>query len=435
MPENTAAWEREKTFCGVPLREILKAVLKIIGAIFAAVFPYLLILAAMAGFCDAVFQILNPWDFNPTDFWSKMSLLSESGWETFACGDTSMLGGTSDYQTALCGLARGLREIDHGGKTNRGLVQFVKNAADTRCGYVWGWHGQEITAKSMEAWQHSGAAQSGEACSSDADVEITLAGWHNKPGFDCSGLIIGYMCFNPSVYADHTDPYPLTDSERGLIEQTVANEAEGEPYEGQMAIAQCILDTCLAARERPGRVVVKGQYAVDGSLPITASVKSAVSDVFDNGRRAVDAPIRYFYQPGLVQSGWHESLAYVTTIGHHKFFAAQDYDYGFTGNTHGYGYRTTASLYETCIEHGKKGNWGTLSANQKFMPPNVPVGAVVLRNGHAGIYIGNDPDKGAVIVEAAGFDEGVKYSTGLNSVRSGENQFTWWAKLPAVTYE
>ena len=407
------------------------------ASIISAILPILLILALIMGFCYAIFQIFNPWNYNPADIFNKFNSFSLSDWERFITGDISMLtgAGTADYQSALTGLANGLDKIDHGRKTNRGLAQFAKNAANVRCGYVWGWHGQEITAASMEKWQHSSIAQSGEACSTDRDIAITLRGWHNKPGFDCSGLIIGYMCFDPSVYTGNGKKYTLTSSERHLIEQTVANEAEGEPYKGQMAVAQCMLDTCLATGERPGSVVVRGQYAVDGHLPITSSVKNAVSAVFDRGERAVNAPIRYFYQPSLVQSDWHEnSLTYITTIGHHKFFAAKGYNYGFTNNTHGYGYQTTSSLYEKCIVHGKKGNWGTLGANQRFMPSNVPVGVAVLRKGHVGVYVGNDPKQGAVIVEAASFDKGVKYTTGLNAVRSSGDKFNWWTKLPSISY-
>ena len=49
-------------------------------------------------------------------------------------------------------------------------------------------------------------------------------------------------------------------------------------------------------------------------------VKSAVSDVFDDGDVATDAEILYFYAPELCQSLWHESQTYVCTIGGHRFF-------------------------------------------------------------------------------------------------------------------
>ncbi|HAX51385.1 MAG TPA: hypothetical protein DCX82_05505, partial [Lachnospiraceae bacterium] len=59
-------------------------------------------------------------------------------------------------------------------------------------------------------------------------------------------------------------PYQMSDKEKELVLQTVANESADEPYEGQMGVAQCIYDACVSTHERPDHVLKPGQYAVEG---------------------------------------------------------------------------------------------------------------------------------------------------------------------------
>ena len=96
-------------------------------------------------------------------------------------------------------------------------------------------------------------------------------------------------------------------------------EAGAEPYIGQMAVAQCILNACEQENARPAEIVKRYGYTDKRPEP-TYKVKSAVSDVFDDGDVATDAEILYFYAPELCQSLWHESQTYVCTIGGHRFF-------------------------------------------------------------------------------------------------------------------
>ena len=113
------------------------------------------------------------------------------------------------------------------------------------------------------------------------------------------------------------------------VMRVVAAESRGEPYEGQLAVAQCIRETSERTMMTPGEVVKQvnkngtRQYAqpVDISV-VTDSVRDACCDVFVHGISATDEPIRYFYSTvGGFYSAWHEnSLEYVTTIGNHRFF-------------------------------------------------------------------------------------------------------------------
>ena len=113
------------------------------------------------------------------------------------------------------------------------------------------------------------------------------------------------------------------------VMRVVAAESRGEPYEGQLAVAQCIRETSERTMMTPEEVVKQvnpngtRQYAqpVDISV-VTDSVRDACCAVFVHGISATDEPIRYFYSTASgFYSAWHEnSLEYVTTIGNHRFF-------------------------------------------------------------------------------------------------------------------
>ena len=113
--------------------------------------------------------------------------------------------------------------------------------------------------------------------------------------------------------------YDLTDAERWEVASVVTAEAEGEPFSGKVAVAQCILQSCEDDGIRPDEAVVKYNYAKTRPEP-TGEALEAVQAVFDFGHVAATEPIKYFYAPARCQSDWHESQVYVLTINNHKFF-------------------------------------------------------------------------------------------------------------------
>lgn len=113
--------------------------------------------------------------------------------------------------------------------------------------------------------------------------------------------------------------YELTAAERDTVERVVMAEAGAEPYEGQIAVAQCILNACELEGKRPDEIVIEYQYTDKRPNP-TDEVKAAVSAVFDYGETVTDREILYFYAPALCKSEWHETQIYVMTIGGHRFF-------------------------------------------------------------------------------------------------------------------
>lgn len=113
--------------------------------------------------------------------------------------------------------------------------------------------------------------------------------------------------------------FELTAEERALIEQVVSAESRGEPYDGQVAVAQCILNACLKDGTRPEAVLKKYHYTTARVEP-TSSVRAAVAAVFDRGEGVTDEPIIYFYNPNLCESEFHESQIFVIEIQNHRFF-------------------------------------------------------------------------------------------------------------------
>lgn len=114
--------------------------------------------------------------------------------------------------------------------------------------------------------------------------------------------------------------YPLTDAERDVVERVVMAEAGGESFEGQMLVAQCILNAAEKRGVEPSEAVVLYSYTKSRPDP-TQRVKDAVAAVFDRGETVVDEPILYFYNPALVTSDFHESQIFVIEEGGHRFFA------------------------------------------------------------------------------------------------------------------
>ena len=116
-----------------------------------------------------------------------------------------------------------------------------------------------------------------------------------------------------------TVAYALTDEERDIVERVVMAEAGAEPFVGQIAVAQCILNAARIENIRPDEVVKMYKYTPDRPDP-TDEVREAVSAVFDKGWHIFGADVLYFYAPAWCDSEWHESKVHVATIGGHKFF-------------------------------------------------------------------------------------------------------------------
>ena len=119
--------------------------------------------------------------------------------------------------------------------------------------------------------------------------------------------------------------FELSAAERNVVERVVMAEAGGESFEGQMLVAQCILNACEKNGTQPSEVVVTFKYAPARPDP-TDSVRDAVAAVFDAGEFITDEPVMFFYNPAKVTSTWHESQTFVIEVGGHRFFAERSQD-------------------------------------------------------------------------------------------------------------
>lgn len=114
--------------------------------------------------------------------------------------------------------------------------------------------------------------------------------------------------------------YQLTDAERYEVAQIITAEAAGEPLAGKIAICQCILQACEDDEIRPAEAAERYLYSTRRPEP-TDEALLAVTYVFDFGLVATTEPIKYFYNPDMVESDFHESQRYILTINKHRFYA------------------------------------------------------------------------------------------------------------------
>jgi N-acetylmuramoyl-L-alanine amidase len=121
-----------------------------------------------------------------------------------------------------------------------------------------------------------------------------------------------------AIYELPNKRYALTDEELYLVCGIVAAEAQNEPYDGKMAVAQTILNNCERNNRRPADIA--WMYA-DPRHTWSDEVWQAVSAVFFEGHTVTDELIMWFYNPALCVSEWHESQRFVMEIGGHRFFS------------------------------------------------------------------------------------------------------------------
>lgn len=124
-----------------------------------------------------------------------------------------------------------------------------------------------------------------------------------------------------AIYEMPEKRYELTDGELYLVCGIVMAEAGGESYEGQMAVAQTILNNCERSNGRPSDVA--WMYA-EPRHTWTDEVWCAVTAVFFEGQTVTEENILWFYAPALCTSEFHESQRFVTEIGGHRFFAEKE---------------------------------------------------------------------------------------------------------------
>ena len=123
----------------------------------------------------------------------------------------------------------------------------------------------------------------------------------------------------------------LTPQERAWVERVVMAEARGEPWEGQVAVAQVIRDRV----RHPGfpdsviGVLTQcNQFAEPYENTISADVKEAVRYVFDFGSSIFPGTLLYFMNPRKASpkgADWiRSSNVLKVIIGNHEFYGMRE---------------------------------------------------------------------------------------------------------------
>ncbi len=130
------------------------------------------------------------------------------------------------------------------------------------------------------------------------------------------------------VHASPTDDgfrgmaYNLTDYERDLVERVVMSEIRGGPYNDKLAVAQCIYDRVVNYGWSVEDVLFQRNAFADPYGGSTyQSVKDAVSEVFDEGKRVTKEPIYYFIATYAVKPGcFHETQKCILVTDEHRYY-------------------------------------------------------------------------------------------------------------------
>jgi N-acetylmuramoyl-L-alanine amidase len=121
-----------------------------------------------------------------------------------------------------------------------------------------------------------------------------------------------------------TDPRFIDEEEKKLLARLVHAEAEGEPYDGKVAVANVVLNR-VENEQFPDTVkdVIYQKNAFEpvqnGSInePANQEAVEAVEEALtDQGK---DEELLYFYNPDTATSDWIFTREVVKTIGNHSF--------------------------------------------------------------------------------------------------------------------
>lgn len=117
-----------------------------------------------------------------------------------------------------------------------------------------------------------------------------------------------------------------TEEEEALLVSLVIAEAKGEPYEGQVAVAQVVCDRVAAGF---GDTITEVIYAKNQfAAPSTEShdkyplAVKAVHAVLHEGARAFEESTIFFFNPATSSPSaveWLRTKPYIGTIGNHEF--------------------------------------------------------------------------------------------------------------------
>lgn len=113
--------------------------------------------------------------------------------------------------------------------------------------------------------------------------------------------------------------------EKNLLARLVRAEAESEPYEGKVAVAEVVLNR-VESQEFPDTIkdviYAPGQFQPvsngEINMPADADSINAVNEALTKNRSTGTKPL-YFYNPEICTSHWLDDRTTTFVIGHHVF--------------------------------------------------------------------------------------------------------------------
>lgn len=117
------------------------------------------------------------------------------------------------------------------------------------------------------------------------------------------------------------EPINLTDDEKYLCGRIIATEAGYDNAISQVLVAQTIYNR-MNENNLTISEATQGQYAVVKS-ELNDQIIDIVEMVFSEGRGVTDEDVRWFYNPALCTSSFHESKKFVIEVGGHRYFATE----------------------------------------------------------------------------------------------------------------
>lgn len=160
----------------------------------------------------------------------------------------------------------------------------------------------------------------------NADV-IRYALTHTVDEVDLPELTVEHEDNTAKLLGDDVPFIEISDADRYIVECVVAGEAGGHSYELMKAVAQCMAVSMDIEDMTADELKAVHQYSgwnpdLEQTDPAAwALVKSAVSEIFDDGNFVTYSLIQYFYNPEHGGGDFHESMHYVMTIDGCRFFS------------------------------------------------------------------------------------------------------------------
>ena len=124
------------------------------------------------------------------------------------------------------------------------------------------------------------------------------------------------------VFVEPEPYYPLSEEERDALAVVLMCETGGVDELAAELVATCVLNACEKDGLRPFEVFSRYKYAVKEKTPNSVCY-GAIQRVFDDGVKAVEEPILWFYSPANMADGvseWHETQEFVLYHAGHRYF-------------------------------------------------------------------------------------------------------------------